>query len=559
MAVSGKSRAALVVLGIAVVGGGAALFYPKAPAGPEAASRGVVIRRLDQEQYRLAIADIFGPAIKVGGRFEPDLREEGLVAVGAGRVSVTATGLEQYDKMARSVAEQVVSERQRAALISCQPADAKAADDACAKQFLGDAGRLLYRRPLSESELASRVAVAHAAADKLGGFYPGLSTALTTLLVSPNFLFRQQHVEPDPDHPGQWRLDAYSKATQLSYFLWNAAPDPELLDAAASGQLHTSKGLQAQVDRMLGSPRIEAGVRAFFADMLGFDGFKTLAKDAALFPKFTFKVAADAQEQTLRTITDHLLTRKGDYRDLFTTRDTFLSPMLASVYGVPLDSDGAWVPYSFAKDDKRAGILTQVSFLSLHGHPGRSSPTLRGKALREVLLCQTVPVPPANVNFTLVQDTANPTYKTARARLGAHATDPTCAGCHKIIDPIGLAMENFDSSGGWRQTENDTAIDTTGDLDGRGFANPVGLGQAVHDNPAAPACLVRRLYAYAIGAVPAKPEGEWLTTIEGEFAAKGYRLTDLLRRIATSDALYQVQGPNAAAAAPQTASLEAQP
>src|SRR6185312_12042951 len=126
-------------------------------------------------------------------------------------------------------------------------------------------------------------------------------------------------------------------------------PDLALLAAAESGEIQTEKGLARQVDRMLASPRLKDGVRGFFADMLGFDEFETLAKDAILFPKYSSKVALDAQEQALRTITDLLVTRNGDYRDLFTTRKTFLTPLLASIYGVPLSApDGGWTPYEFA-------------------------------------------------------------------------------------------------------------------------------------------------------------------------------------------------------------------
>jgi hypothetical protein len=298
----------------------------------------IVIRRLNQEQYRRIIADVFGPTITVGGRFEPDMRREGLLSVGAGAVSVTASGMEDYDKIARSVASQVVSEPHRATLIPCVPKSATTADDTCARQFLSAVGRLLYRRPLDDEELGSRVAVASSAATQFKDFYAGLGTSLATLLVSPHFLFRDETAEPDPDHRGQFRLDAYSRASQLSFFLWNSAPDLALLASAQTGDIQTEKGRARQVDRMLASPRLKDGVRGFFEDMLGFDEFETLAKDAILFPKYSSKVSLDAQEQALRTITDLLITRDGDYRDLFTTRKTFLTSLLASVYGVPLSA-----------------------------------------------------------------------------------------------------------------------------------------------------------------------------------------------------------------------------
>jgi hypothetical protein len=518
-----------------------------------------VTRRLSQEQYRQVIADLFGPTVKVGGRFEPDIRRDGLLAMGASQVSVTASGLEEYDKIARNIAAQVVSEQHRDTLIPCKPANAKGPDDACATQFLGEAGKMLYRRSLTPDELQSRVKVASDAATGLKDFYSGLGISLSTMLISPKFLFRQEIVEADPDHAGQYRMDAFSKASQLSFFLWDAAPDPELLAAAEHGDLNTDKGLAKQVDRMIASPRLRNGVRAFFTDMLGFDEFETLAKDGMIFPKFNSHVARDAQEQTLRTITDVLLTQKADYRDIFTTRKTYLSPLLASVYSVPLvEPVGGWAAYEFPEGDPRAGIVSQVAFVALHSHPGRSSPTLRGKAVREVLLCQRVPTPPANVNFTLVQDTKNPQYKTARARLGAHATDPTCAGCHKIMDPIGLGLEAFDSGGSLRSSENGEVLDTHGELDGMKFMDAAGLAKAVHDDAAAPACAVTRAYSYGVGRLPAKSEGDLVKGLQKSFQDDGYRFPALLRRIATSPEFYRVAPPQMGAIDMPAAKLAAQ-
>jgi hypothetical protein len=365
------------------------------------------------------------------------------------------------------------------------------------------------------------------------------------MLESAQFLFRQEMASSDPDHAGVERLDAYSKASRLSFLLWNAGPDLPLLAAAERGDLDSSAGLQGQVDRMMKSPRLEAGVRAFFTDMLGFSTFESLAKDPVLYPKFSLKVASDAQEQTLKTIVDQLLTHGGDYRDLFTTRKTFLTPLLAAVYQIPIqtpdDLPDAWVPYEFPEGADQAGIVTEASFVALHSQPGRSSPTVRGKALREILLCQKVPDPPGNVNFAVVQDTANPVFKTARQRLTAHRTQPTCAGCHKIMDPIGLALENFDTTGGFRLVENGVPIDASGEIDGAKFSDAAGLGKALHDNPGATACVVNRLYSYAVGRNPAKNEVEWLHgDLAKTFASGGYRITDLLRGIATSDNFYSV-------------------
>jgi hypothetical protein len=300
-------------------------------------------------------------------------------------------------------------------------------------------------------------------------------------------------------------------------------------------------------------------VRAFFDDMLGFDDFAVLAKDPGIYPAFVGDSVQDAREQTLRTIVDHLITRNLDYRDLFTTRHTFLSPSLATLYGVP--TPPGWTPYETPDDSQRVGLLTQVAFLASHAHPGRSSPTLRGKALRELLLCQQVPRPPPNVDFSLIEDPKS-TLRTARERLAAHRANPVCAGCHKITDPIGLALENFDGAGQYRATEKGAAIDTSGTLDGRNFTDPAGLAQALHDSPALPACVVKRAYTYGTGGPMRADDKTVLSYLNARFASGGYRFPDLLRTIALSHAFANVipapaaSPPTKAAGAPSSASPE---
>ena len=523
--------------------------YTAAPsAAPAVADEGAaVMRRLTPEQYSNIIVEVFGPSIELGGRFEPELRVEHLNEVGSGRLSMSSTGMAQYDSMARSVATQVTSEKSRDIMIPCKPANAKGADDVCAKQFLSRAGNLLFRRPMTQHELETFVTAAHTAADTEKDFYTGLSLSLSAVLSSPQFLFRQATIEADPENKGQFRLDANSKATRLSFFLWNSMPDATLQAAAEKGELNSKKGVAKQVARMMASPRLKDGVRAFFADMLQLDGLESLAKDSTLYPKFDAMVARDAREQTLRTITDLLVDNNGDYRDIFTARKTFLTQALASVYQIPLVNDvpngsgDIWQPYTFKADDPRIGILTQISFVALNSSPGRSSPTIRGKALREVVLCQRVPAPPGDVKFDIVQDTSNPVYKTARARLTAHRTNPVCAGCHKLIDPMGLALENFDGSGAFRTTENGVVIDTSGELDNAKFNNAIELGKVVHDHPAAASCAVDRMAAYALGRPLVPGEAQWVDGLKQAFGKDGYKIPDLMQKIVMSPEFFRAE------------------
>jgi hypothetical protein len=297
---------------------------------------------------------------------------------------------------------------------------------------------------------------------------------------------------------------------------------------------------------MIASPFLERGVRAFFTDMLGLDDFDHLEKDSVIYPDFTLEVARDAREQILRNIVGLLVTDDGDYRDLFTTRRTYLSGPLGRFYGVPVPRpDGGWYPYEFPDGDPRAGLITQVGFTALHSHPGRSSPTIRGRAIREQLLCQKVPDPPGDVDFSRFNDPNSPN-KTARERLTVHATDPVCAGCHKLTDPIGLGLEKIDGAGQLRENENGEPILTAGQLDGRDYADAVGLGHALHDDPAAPSCVVRRLYSYATGHAVGPGDRDVIKYFDSGFSRDGYRIPRLLRRIATSEAFYAVSQPTPA-------------
>jgi hypothetical protein len=514
---------------------------------PAPGERHARLVKLTPEQYRNTISDIFGSAIRIDGRFIAVVpREDGLLAVGSSSVSFTAAGLEAADALAESIAGQVFSPRMRPVTMPCSPRAPDAADPDCAREFFSRVGMLLLRRPLDAAEVEAMVRIASSTADAGRDFYFGMELALQNLLIDPQFLFR---VEEGVAAGDAFELTAFGKASRLSFFLWNAPPDEALLEAAKRGDLDSPSGRAAQAERMMGSARFEQGVRAFFTDLLGFEGFATLSKDAALFPKFTAIVPRDAQEQTLRTIVDHLVTRNGDYRDLFTTRRTFLTPTLGALYRVPVIVDvenGAvdpWVPHEFAPGDRRDGILAHVSFLALNSHAGRSSPTHRGKALREQLLCQKVPPPPGDVDFSLVQDISSPHLKTARMRLDLHNAQPACSGCHKITDPIGLALENFDAAGEFRTMENGALIDASGELHGVEYDGPAGLSSTLRNDPTVSACLVKRVYAYATVQPTGSADLGTLADLQETFAGKGYRLRDLMQAIAADEAMYRISRP----------------
>lgn len=503
----------------------------------------VALRRLTVEQYRRSVHDVLGAHITVPSRLDPDDRRDGLLSVGASFAGVTPSGLEKYEAAAATIAEQALGPEHREALVGCKPASSTAPDDACARAFVDRIGRRLFRRSLSAAESDSRVQIARESAETLDSFYGGLELALASFLVSPSFLFRVEEAEPDPSDPSRMRLTSVAMATRLSYLLWNTTPDEALLTAGERGGLVDDVQLAEEIERLLGSPRLEDGLRAMFSDLYDFRQFDDglVRKDAALFPAFTQTMIEQAKEQTLRTIVDHL-ARDRDYRGLFTTTESFLTRRLGVVYRVPVPTASGWERYVFPDETERAGLLAHVSLSALHSHPGRTSPTLRGKFVREVLLCQDVPTPPANVDFSILEDTAGE-LRTARDRLEAHVTNESCAGCHALTDPIGLALEKFDAIGMYREEENGVPIDATGALDGVPYDGARGLGEAVSNHPSLGPCLVKTLYRYAVGREVEGGERELLAALGERFADSGHVVTELLREVLLSDGFRTTSGP----------------
>jgi hypothetical protein len=212
---------------------------------------------------------------------------------------------------------------------------------------------------------------------------------------------------------------------------------------------------------------------------------------------------------------------------------------------VPYNFDSDWVPYEFAPEANRSGLLTQITFLSLFSHPNRSSPTKRGVALLDIFMCEPTPPPPAEVDFSIVNDISNPNLKTVRQRLLAHATVPTCASCHNHSDPIGLALENFDSIGQYRTAENGDVIDVSAKLQDKAFKGAVELGQVLHDNPKFPACFARKMYSYGTGANSENVSARTYRGALTSFTESGYRVPALIKALALSPEFFSAPPPPA--------------
>jgi hypothetical protein len=490
----------------------------------------VAIRRVTAPQYKNIVHDLLGETVVLPAALEPDVNNAGLIAIGASLGSISARGVEQYEAAAYDLARQAFADDGlRSRLVPCQPTGQ--VDDACAEDFLTAFGASAWRRPLEEDEIERLVEIAGTAAAVREDFYGGLEFALAAILQSPNFLFRIEVGEADPSGAGR-RFTDHEMASRLSFLLWNSTPDEALLEAAQRGELTDDEGLAAQVDRLMASERLRVGVRNFFTELFELHLLDKLSKDPTLFEHISPEVGPAAREETLLGLEHLIFEEDGDYRDIITTRRTFLNRKLASIYNIQAPSREGFAETELPEEGQRTGLMGQISFLALHSHPVSSSATLRGMFVRETLLCQTVPPPPANVDTSIPE--ASGDKPTLRDRVQEHLSNEACSGCHLMTDSIGLGYENFDGIGRFRLRDNDVIIDASGDLDGDPFETPRELNELLRGHSALGPCLVKHLYRYANGHIESAGERDGIDLLSQAFAQDGYRVQALLRRLVLS-------------------------
>ncbi len=525
----------IVALSLAL-GGGCDRGEPKAAAtprgdAPEVAVPGPTLRRLTSAQYRNTIADLFGDDVVIATALEPDEAVDGLLTVGASVVTISSLGVERYETAAFTVADQVMSDAEkRATLVPCTPS--ASVDEACAREALSQIGLRVWRRPLTEAELDTLVSVADTAALTLDDFYSGLGYGVAALLESPYFLFLVELGEDDPDQPGARRYTDYEMASRLSYFLWNTAPDLPLLEAAAAGELTDDAGLSAAVARLLADDRARAGLQNFTDEMFTLYEVEEMSKDPTVFVHYSDDLGASARTETLMDMERLVFDEDGDYRDLFTSQETFLDRKLAALYNVAAPAEEGFALATLPAAGGRRGLLGTVSVLGQYGHPTSTSPTKRGRFVREVLLCQPLPDPPGDVATVLPEATGD--APTLRDRLEQHRSDPACAVCHDLTDPVGLALENFDGVGGWRDEDNGAPVDASGDLDGEAYDDAWGLAEAVSEHSRVPGCLSSTMYRYANGRVLTDAEDDLVDWHTEGFVEADHRVLSLMADIANS-------------------------
>jgi hypothetical protein len=266
-------------------------------------------------------------------------------------------------------------------------------------------------------------------------------------------------------------------------------------------------------------------MESLFDDYLDLGSLGSLEKQPAAFPAFTPTLALAMREETLLGLR-RAASSQVDFRTVFNSTKTFVNEELARLYGISGVTGSSFVEVELPAASGRRGLLGQASLLSVNAHASVSSPTLRGKFVRQILLCQGIPAPPPNVDTTLpdVSEAA-----TARERFTVHRTDPNCSSCHQLMDPIGLGLENFDAIGQYRSTENGQTIDASGELDGTAFQGPGPLADALSQHPGLPECLSRTVFRYAWGRLESQADEAFVGALTASFAAERYRFSSLLQ------------------------------
>jgi Protein of unknown function (DUF1592)/Protein of unknown function (DUF1588)/Protein of unknown function (DUF1595)/Protein of unknown function (DUF1585)/Protein of unknown function (DUF1587) len=492
------------------------------------------LRKLLQWQYRNAVRDLLGPEAANVVTPPPDTAVNGYDAIGASLISVSSDAISKYEVSALKAAQLALADpAHRAALVPCQPSAPE--DSGCLAQVVRAFGLRAWRRPLSEEEISEWVAVGQEAALAYNAFDRGVEFAVAGLLQSPNFLYQIEVGEPEPDAPDRLRLTGYELATRMSFFLVGTVPDAELLAAVEKGELAAPDQIRAQARRLLAKPEAKASIQQFFDEALQLRDFSSLSKDPGLFPEFTPALAQAMRQESAYLIEDIVWTRDGDLRDLFDAPYTFVNADLAALYGLPDAPTSGFGRVELPASSKRAGFFGQASFLSLKAHSNETAPTLRGKFIREALLCQMIGAPPPEVD-TSIPESPTDQPQTMRQRLSAHANG-ACSGCHVLMDPLGLGLENFDAIGRYREKEHGLDIDPHSSFDDKGtFDGPRTLGALLRQDERVTECLVRNVFRAATGHVETEGETSSIDKVHQAFASSGYRMKNLLVEIVASDA-----------------------
>jgi cytochrome c5 len=429
----------------------------------------------------------------------------------------------------------------RRRIFVCRPTQ-PSEEEACARQIVESLVTRAYRRPASDDDVDGLMDF-YRAGQARGGFERGVRDALEALLASPFFVLRLER-EPSNAKPGEaYRLGDTELASRLSFFLWGTPPDAELLAAAEAGRLTDERELERQTRRMMADPRAEALGTRFAAQWLRLQDLYKVRPDPNFFPNFD-ETLADAMRTETEMFFNHLVQADRDALELFNANYTFVNERLATHYGLQGVAGRQFRRVEY-QDGARSGLLGQGSVLVLTSLANRTSPVLRGKWVMEVLMGTPPPPPPPGVpDLEETEGTQEGKRLTTRERMEMHRANPTCNACHRFMDPIGLALDNFDVTGTWRVRENGMALDTRGEFyDGTAITTPKEVADALLKRPVPlMRSLTENLMAYALARRVEYYDQPTIRRIVDEAEDDGvYRMQSLILGVVRSDAFRMKQ------------------
>jgi hypothetical protein len=412
------------------------------------------------------------------------------------------------------------------ALRVCEPA--QVGEQLCARQMVERLARRAWRRPATEAEVAELMGVYSLVRTSGDGFELAAKFALRGVLLSPHFLF--QVVETPAPDSGRRELTSRELASRLSYFLWSSQPDAELATLADEDRLKDPAVLEAQVRRMLKDSRSEALVQNFAGQWLGLRQVDGISPDPALFPNVNTALKQAMREEG-ESFFRAFLREDRSALDLLDADFTFVNDRLADYYGLPRPGSASASRVAVA-NGRRGGLLAQAGLLAQSSLATRTSPVRRGKWVLGRLLCQEPPPPPPGVEAL---PTTLPAGATLRQITEAHRANPSCAGCHNLLDPIGFGLENYDAAGAWRDVDNGSPVDAAGNFQGVAFQGPRQLATILKEDPEFAKCMSRKALAYGLGRELTEADWPVVRSVDERFAQGGHRLPELLVAVAMSE------------------------
>jgi hypothetical protein len=506
-----------------------------------AAAHQVGLRRLTHSQYNNTVRDLVGDYSRPADRFPPEDFVGGFKNQTRTQ-SIPPVLEDAYSTAAERIAQNAFRAGDVNGLVPCKPVSAR--DAKCRDQFVRVFGEKAFRRPLNEVEVRRYNELFAEQASRTGKFLEGARVVVEAMLQSPKFLF---HVTSGGTSSVRLQADQrdYAIANRLSYLLWDTMPDRALLDAAAKGELRTAEGVERVARTMLQDTRARQATDEFFGQWLRFDRMLTSAKDDERYPSFTPELAAMMVQET-KMLLGHLVWNDRNFMEAMTADYSFLNADLARLYGLP-EPAGEFEIVKFPETLPRAGILGHATFLASTTGPVETSPTARGLFVREHLLCQIVPNPPPGVNTNLPEPVTADAARAKRERLLEHATNPSCSGCHRLMDPIGFGLEKYDAVGAWRDKEivdvyagagetrrsKPVPVDITAAGEIAGLANSTfgdarALGRVLAASPVCQDCVVKQVFRYAFGRAEMPSDRATVTGTATAFRSSGFKFKELL-------------------------------